>query len=128
MRGFLGAAAVIVAGLLAWAITILAIMWVLSEDAYAKVTWNKAHASWYGPGLYGNRTACGQTLTRGIKGVAHKYLPCGTKVRFLYRGRKTTVRVIDRGPFIAGRTFDLTYATRQALRFPDLGVVQWRRP
>lgn len=104
------------------------IMWVFAEDAHSKqVTWRTAHASWYGPGLYGNRTACGQRLSPYIQGVAHKYLPCGTKVRFMYRGRKLTVRVIDRGPFVAGREFDLTNATRLYFRFPDLGYIKWRK-
>ena len=76
-------------------------------------------ASWYGPGLYGNRTACGQTLRSDTQGVAHKTLPCGTRVRFYYRGRTKVVPVIDRGPYIDGRTWDLTYATKQALGFPD---------
>ena len=37
-----------------------------------------ANISWYGPGLYGNGTACGQRLTKGLVGVAHRTLPCGT--------------------------------------------------
>ena len=44
-----------------------------------------AYASWYGPGLYGNRTACGQTLGPGTLGVAHKSLPCGSKVTLRHR-------------------------------------------
>lgn len=116
----------IIIGLVMWALIVLTFLWVMSEGADA-VTWNKAPASWYGPGLYGNTTACGQTLDSGTRGVAHKSLPCGTKIRFLYRGRKVTVRVIDRGPYIAGRDFDLTAATKYSLRFPDLGWVQWRR-
>ena len=80
-------------------------------------------ASWYGPGLYGNRTACGQTLSSGIKGVAHRYLPCGTKVRFFYRGRTVTATVIDRGPFSGSRSWDLTPATKAALRFGNVGTV-----
>ena len=40
-----------------------------------------ASASWYGPGLYGNRLGCGGTLTPGRIGVAHKTLPCGPKLR-----------------------------------------------
>ena len=116
----------VILGVLMWALIVLGFLWVMSENASA-VTWNKAHASYYGPGLYGNGTACGQTLTASTQGVAHKTLPCGTRIRFLYRGRKTTVRVIDRGPFVAGRDFDLTIATRNRLRFPDLGIVQWRR-
>ena len=82
-----------------------------------------AHASWYGPGFYGNRTACGQTLTPGTLGVAHKTLPCGTKLRLKNGKRRVTVRVIDRGPFIPGREFDLTYATKLRLGFGDLGTV-----
>jgi len=76
-----------------------------------------SYASWYGPGLYGNRTACGQTLSYGMLGVAHKSLPCGAKVTFKKGEREVTVRVIDRGPFVAGREYDLTEATAQKLRF-----------
>ncbi len=42
--------------------------------------YRSAVSSWYGPGLYGNTTACGQTLRPDTVGVAHKTLPCGTKV------------------------------------------------
>ena len=81
------------------------------------------HASWYGPGLYGNGTACGGALTAGRLGVAHKSLPCGTKVTFRYRGRSATVRVIDRGPYAAGREWDLTAATKAKLGFGSTGTV-----
>lgn len=82
-----------------------------------------AIASWYGPGFYGNRTACGQTLTTATIGVAHKTMPCGTKLTLRYRGRSVRVRVIDRGPYVHGREFDLTGATRARLGFPSLGKV-----
>jgi hypothetical protein len=55
-------------------------------------------ASWYGPGFYGNRTACGQVYTPEIIGVAHRTLRCGTMLVLEYRGRTMTVPVIDRGP------------------------------
>ena len=45
-----------------------------------------AGASWYGPGLYGSNTACGQTLRANTLGVAHRSLPCGTMVKFVYHG------------------------------------------
>jgi rare lipoprotein A len=80
-------------------------------------------ASWYGPGLYGNATACGGTLGAGTLGVAHKWLPCGTKVTVRYHGRSVTVPVIDRGPFVGGREWDLTGATRTALGFGSTGTV-----
>jgi rare lipoprotein A (peptidoglycan hydrolase) len=72
-------------------------------------------ATWYGPGFYGHRTACGQILTRHILGVAHRTLPCGTPVTLYYNGQSITVPVIDRGPYANGATFDLTSATAQAL-------------
>ena len=81
------------------------------------------HASWYGPGLYGHSTSCGGALTAGRVGVAHKYLPCGTRVTFRFRGRSVTAPVIDRGPFAAGRDWDLTAAAKHKLGFGDVGVV-----
>jgi hypothetical protein len=72
-------------------------------------------ATWYGPGLYGNRTACGARLRRPTLGVAHRTLPCGTPVTFYHRGRFVTVSVIDRGPFARGVEWDLTAAAAKAL-------------
>lgn len=76
------------------------------------------HASYYGPGFYGNTTACGQTLRRSTVGVAHKRIRCGAKIRFHYRGTTRRITVIDRGPYIAGRRWDLTNAARKKLGFP----------
>ncbi|QEC49093.1 hypothetical protein FSW04_16930 [Baekduia soli] len=85
--------------------------------------YRRAFASWYGPGLYGQHLACGGTLTSGTLGVAHKSLPCGTLVTLHYRGRTVRVPVIDRGPFVAGREFDLTAATKARLGFGSTGTV-----
>jgi rare lipoprotein A len=82
-----------------------------------------ARASYFGPGLYGGALACGGTLLPGTLGVASKTLPCGTMVRLLYRGNSITVAVIDRGPYVAGREFDLTAATRARLGFPGVGTL-----
>lgn len=79
-----------------------------------------AGASWYGPG---GTTACGQSLDAGTMGVANKTLPCGTMVTLRYSGRTMRVPVIDRGPYVAGREFDLTAATKAALGFGDTGEV-----
>ena len=95
-----------------------------SSDSAGKVTvYRPAAASWYGPGLYGNGTACGGTLSPSTLGVAHKTMPCGTKLTLRYRGKSVKVRVIDRGPFSGSREFDLTAATKQRLGFPDTGTV-----
>jgi len=90
----------------------------LYDGATTKVNvFHEVLASWYGPG---GRTACGQELTASTLGVANKTLPCGTLVTLRYRGRTIRVPVIDRGPFVAGRTYDLTYATKLALHAGDL--------
>lgn len=96
-----------------------------SRDKAGRTTvYRPAFASYYGPGLYGNPVACGgSTLTPSTIGVAHKSLPCGTKLTLRYHGRRVKVRVIDRGPFVAGREFDLTYATKQKLGFGSTGTV-----
>jgi rare lipoprotein A len=78
-------------------------------------------ASWYG--LYGGALACGGTLGYETLGVAHKTLPCGTKVTLRYDGREVTVPVIDRGPYVGGREWDLTGATARRLGFDGVGVV-----
>jgi rare lipoprotein A (peptidoglycan hydrolase) len=74
---------------------------------------------------YGLGLACGGVLGRAQLGVAHKTAPCGTLITFTYAGRSLTVPVIDRGPYIAGREWDLTGATAAALGFPGLGPIQW---
>jgi hypothetical protein len=85
--------------------------------------YRRALASWYGPGLYGGKLACGGTLSAGTLGVAHKTLPCGTKVTLRYHGRTVRVPVVDRGPYVGTREFDLTAATRHKLRFRSTGTV-----
>jgi rare lipoprotein A len=97
------------------------------SEARQLTSYRLAGASWYGPGLWGNGVACGGTLLPGTLGVANKTLPCGTKVRLRYHGREITVPVIDRGPYVAGREFDLTYAVKQKLGFPGVGTVMASR-
>jgi hypothetical protein len=74
-----------------------------------------AVATWYGPGLYGHHTACGQVLSHRIMGVAHRKLPCGTPVEIAFGGRIVTVPVIDRGPFSNAARYDLTSAVAEQL-------------
>ena len=85
--------------------------------------YRRAAASWYGPGLYGNRLGCGGTLTAGRIGVAHRTLPCGSKLTLRHRGRTLRVRVIDRGPYAGEREYDLTEATARKLRFRGHGSI-----
>lgn len=87
----------------------------------------RSHASYYGPGLYGGGLACGGRLSPSTVGVAHKTLPCGTRVTFNVGRRTVTTRVIDRGPFIAGRDWDLTAALKRKLGFGSTGSVNVTR-
>ncbi len=79
-----------------------------------------AEASWYGGG---GGLACGGELTSATIGVANKTLPCGTLLTLRYGDRSLRVRVIDRGPYVEGREFDLTEATKRALGFGGVGEV-----
>jgi rare lipoprotein A (peptidoglycan hydrolase) len=88
--------------------------------AFSPMRW--AGATWYGPGLYGRHTACGQLLTAHTLGVAHRRLPCGTRVKFVYRGHSIVTQVIDRGPYTRGNAWDLTLAVAEALDFDEVGA------
>ena len=82
--------------------------------------------SWYGPGFYGQGTACGQTMSRSLVGVAHRSLPCGTLVTFRSNGRVLTVPVVDRGPYVSDRIFDLTVGACRLLAHCYTGSIEWR--
>jgi rare lipoprotein A (peptidoglycan hydrolase) len=78
-------------------------------------SWGRRTASYYGPGLYGNRTACGFTLRHRTRGVAHRSLPCGARVP-VYRGGLIAIfPVIDRGPHSRGVQLDLTAGAARKL-------------
>jgi hypothetical protein len=77
--------------------------------------YRQARATLYGPGFYGNKTACGTRLTRTTIGVANRTLPCGSTVSLLFRGRTLSVPVIDRGPYANDADWDLTTATADAI-------------
>ncbi len=86
-----------------------------------------ARATFFGPGLYGHKTYCGQPLTPDLLGVAHRTLACGTPVALLYRGRELVVPVVDRGPFNAGYDWDLTQGTADLLGFTASGAIGFVR-
>jgi hypothetical protein len=90
----------------------------------AVTVYKPALATWYGPGLWGNQTACGQTLTPDLVGVAHRSLPCGTLVTLAYQGRTIVVPVIDRGPYgVPGAQYDLTQAAAFVLGMAETETV-----
>ncbi len=94
----------------------------------AGTAWNyDADVSWYGPGFYGSGTACGETLTTTLIGVANLTLPCGTLVTFRNpaNGRVVTAPVVDRGPYVSGRQWDLTGGLCLALDHCYTGPIYW---
>lgn len=84
--------------------------------------------SWYGRAFYGSGTACGQKYGPTLMGVAHRTLPCGTLVTFRNpkNGRQVTVPVIDRGPYVTGRTWDMSRALCSYLDHCYTGSIEWR--
>lgn len=74
-------------------------------------------ASWYGPGFHGKKTSNGETYNQNAFTAAHKTLPMNTilSVTNLDNGRKTTVRINDRGPFAENRIIDLSKAAATRL-------------
>jgi peptidoglycan hydrolase-like protein with peptidoglycan-binding domain len=79
-------------------------------------TWKVNRATLFGPGLYGNKTACGFVLTHHTRGIAHRTLPCGTQVAIYHDGLIALYPVIDRGPFADGVDLDVTAAAARQLR------------
>ncbi|MFQ5850516.1 MAG: septal ring lytic transglycosylase RlpA family protein [Candidatus Binatia bacterium] len=85
-------------------------------------------ASWYGPKFHGRRTSSGEVFDMHQLTAAHRALPLGTRVEVinLENGRSIQVRVNDRGPFVAGRIIDLSYAAARALDMVERGLAQVR--
>jgi rare lipoprotein A len=84
-------------------------------------------ATWFGPGFYGKKTACGQTLTPGVVGVANRTLPCGTLVKVTYDGHAMTIPVLDRGPYSRiGADWDLTAGAATALGITETVRIRTR--
>jgi rare lipoprotein A (peptidoglycan hydrolase) len=80
-------------------------------------------ASWYGPGMQGNRTASGGAFDMYAMTAAHPCLPMGTKilVTVLGSGRSLVVTVNDRLPS-RRRVLDLTVGAARALGIASQGL------
>lgn len=86
-------------------------------------------ASWYGPGFKGRETASGETFDPKALTAAHPSLPFGTLVEVSRRDKKkkaVIVVVTDRGPYVAGRSIDLSRAAARRLHMSYLGVIPVR--
>jgi len=97
-----------------------------SSQPAASLGWKSARVSNYGPGSYGHRTADGTTITKDSMIVAHKTMPFGTLVEFEYGGRRAVAVVADRGPYVAGREFDLGPGVARTLGLNGVYTVRYR--
>lgn len=93
-------------------------------QVFADSMQERVQASWYGTTAHGKTTANGETFNRYNLTVAHKQLPFGIVLRIknLNNGRQVLARVNDRGPYIPGRSLDVSHRAAIALRMVDLGV------
>jgi rare lipoprotein A (peptidoglycan hydrolase) len=85
-----------------------------------------ARAAPYGPTARRRRTACGQPFLKTTEGVAHPVLPCGVRVYVRFHGREVLTQVVDRGPNVPGREFDITKALANRLDLHGTQTIQWR--
>ena len=94
-----------------------------SADGGQKI--QSGHASWYGPGFHGRRTASGETFNTNALTAAHRSLPFGTRVRVVNNktGRSVVVRINDRGPFIGGRVIDLARGAARQIGMDGVATV-----
>lgn len=85
-------------------------------------------ASWYGVPFNGRRTSDGEIFNMFQYTAAHRTLPFGTVVRVtnLNNGKQVEVRINDRGPFVANRIIDLSYAAAVAIGMIGTGTAPVR--
>ena len=84
-----------------------------------------ARTSWYGSRFFGKRTANGELFTKNIISFAHRSMSFGTKVKFYYNGNIVIAHCNDRGPFVKGREFDLSYKAAKILGFSGVKLVKY---
>lgn len=89
------------------------------------VGWASATAAPYGPSASERRTSCGMRFTQDLPGIAHPVLPCGVKLYISYRGKLALAQVVDRGPKVPGRTFDITIALARKIGLHGTQNVRW---
>ncbi len=75
---------------------------------------------------YDTKTASGEPFDPRQLTAAHRTLPFGTRLRVtnVATGQSVTVRINDRGPFIAGRVVDVSHSAAEALGMVDRGITK----
>ena len=85
-------------------------------------------ASWYGPPYHNRQAADGSIFDQNALTAAHRELPMGTTVRVtnLATNQSVVARITDRGPFVEGRTLDLSLAAAKEIGVYRAGVAKVR--
>ncbi len=96
-------------------IAVAFIIVVISTPAFAVGSQMSIIASYYGNELRGHRTANGEIFNPNGYTAAHRSLPFGTCLKVSHGGRSVRVRINDRGPFVKGRSLDLSHGAARAL-------------
>ena len=78
-----------------------------------------------GPEAFGRKTACGGVITADTEGISHPTLPCGARIFITFDHHTVLVPVVDRGPYEAGRQFDLTDALARRVGLSGVQEVHW---
>lgn len=109
-----------------WAsLAIGACSWLPTGDSQLDVgIKERGMASWYGAPFHGKVTASGERFDMEAFTAAHRTLPMGSMVRVvnLLNGKHVRVRITDRGPYVAGRILDLSYAAAVRLGMVETGL------
>ncbi len=111
-------------GITAFLITLT--LTVSSLAAQSEIIKLEATASYYGKDFDGRPTSSGEIFDMYAMTAAHKSLPFGTllEVTNLANGKRVTVRVNDRGPFVENREIDLSFGAAEALGMIEAGVAK----
>jgi rare lipoprotein A len=103
-------------------IAVAAIMVANSTPAFAVGSQMSIIASYYGNAFKGKKTANGEIFDPAEMTAAHKTLPFGTCLLVSYNSRTVIVRINDRGPYIKGRSLDLSHYAAKVLDMEEVGV------
>jgi rare lipoprotein A (peptidoglycan hydrolase) len=85
-----------------------------------------SRAAPYGPTSSHRRTACGEPFTPKLEGIAHPTLPCGVKIYIRFGGKQVLTEVVDRGPNVPGRDFDVTKGLADRIGLHGTQTIHWR--
>lgn len=117
------------------AVTLVAVVIVLAVtrngDSHEKLppaagNWYRALAAPYVATPKAKRGACGVLIGARTMGVANPVLPCGVKIYIRFNGKEALTQVIDRGPDVPGREFDVTRALARTIGLTSTATIDWR--